>query len=298
MGKPHLALLAGAGVISFSAVFVRLSEGDPLSIAFFRTAYALPLLFLLWYRKRREDTRTTRERLYALASGVFLAADLVAWHAAIGAIGAGLATLIANSQVVVVAIVAWLVLKEKMRPLVVVSIPVMMIGLGMLTGFGRADSFGARPALGVGLGLISAVSYALFLMLWRQSNIKHAPTAGPLLETTAGGALTTLAASLLLPGLEISFDFSWPSHGWLLMLALGNQVLGWLLIGYGLPRLPAIETSIVILCQPVITLGWAILFFDERPSALQIVGGGVVIVAVAVATFAGVRRIAQAPATL
>ncbi len=297
MRRPHAALLAGSFVISFSAVFVRLADSDPFTVAFFRATYALPVLFLLWWRRRRADQRTNRERYFAAASGFFLAIDLIAWHAAIGYIGAGLSTLIANSQVLVVAAVSWVILKEEMKPAVLISIAVMLVGLAMMTGLGRQDTFGSRPGLGVVFGLISAFSYALFLMLWRQSNIKHAPTAGPLMEATAGAALTTLVAASII-GTGLDFTFSWPSHGWLLMLAFGNQVLGWLIIGYGLPRLPAIETSIVILCQPVITMFWAMLFFGERPSSLQMVGGGVVIAAVAVASFAGVRRIEEAPAQL
>ena len=75
-----------------------------------------------------------------------------------------------------------------------------------------------------------------------------------------------------------SFTPTWPAHGWLLILALTSQVAGWLLIGYALPRLPAVETATIILLQPVLTMIWAVLIFSESPSAIQWVGAALVLV--------------------
>ena len=70
---------------------------------------------------------------------------------------------------------------------------------------------------------------------------------------------------------------SWPSHGWLLALALGGFLTGWLLISYALPRLQAIETSTSVLIQPPLTLVWGALIFVERPSTLQMIGAAIVL---------------------
>ncbi len=80
-------------------------------------------------------------------------------------------------------------------------------------------------------------------------------------------------------GLDLAW--SWPAHGWLLALALGSQVAGWLLIAYALPRLPAVETSILLLLQPMAAVVWARLFFAEDLSAVQ--WSGVVLVLAGVA---------------
>ena len=63
---------------------------------------------------------------------------------------------------------------------------------------------------------------------------------------------------------------SWPSHAWLVLLALTSQVLGWLLISVSLPRLPAALTSVLLLVQPVGAVALAVLILDEQPSALQL----------------------------
>ena len=71
------------------------------------------------------------------------------------------------------------------------------------------------------------------------------------------------------------------AHLWLALLAIGSQVIGWLLIGRALPELPAIETSILLLGQPIFAVIWGVLLFDERLSALQWLGSAIVLAGVA-----------------
>ena len=106
--RPVLAGVLGALVIAFSAILVRLAEVSPSTAAFFRCAYALPLLGLLaWIERRRYGPLARRDRLLALGAGVCFAADLTFWHHSIEAVGAGLATVLANVQVVLVGLIAW-----------------------------------------------------------------------------------------------------------------------------------------------------------------------------------------------
>lgn len=111
----RLRALAGVVGISFSAIFVRLSDSSPSTAAFFRAAYALPLLVLLWLPERKQDHRSPRVRLTAVFGGAILGADLAAWHRAIESIGAGLATVLGNTQVVMVAFAAWWLFGERPR---------------------------------------------------------------------------------------------------------------------------------------------------------------------------------------
>ena len=115
--RPLLAGVLGALVIAFSAILVRLAEVTPVTAAFFRCFYALPVLALLaWVERRRFGPRARRDRLLALGAGVFFAADLICWHYSIKAVGAGLATVLGNIQVVLVAVVAWVTLGERPGP--------------------------------------------------------------------------------------------------------------------------------------------------------------------------------------
>ena len=98
--RPTLAAAAGAACIASSATLVRLADVEPATAATFRCLYALPVLGVLLLREdRRYGTRPARDRWLAAASGVFFAIDLVLWHHAIAAVGAGIATVLGNLQV-------------------------------------------------------------------------------------------------------------------------------------------------------------------------------------------------------
>lgn len=57
-----------------------------------------------------------------------------------------------------------------------------------------------------------------------------------------------------------------------MLLALGVQVGGWLLISVGLPRLPAAVTSVLLTVQPIGSVLMGQLLLDERPSVIQLSG--------------------------
>jgi drug/metabolite transporter (DMT)-like permease len=283
-----LAAVAGAVAISFSAILYALADVSPSTGGFFRLFYALPVLFVLWWVRRDQDNRTPKRRWVAVVAGILLGLDILVWHISIEYIGTGLSTLIANSQVVVVASAAWFLLGEKPSREVAFAVPVVLVGVGLVSGLGRGDAFGSSPVLGTVLALASAVFYAGFILGFRVSNQIQAPAAGPLLESTAGAAVAILLIGLPFGGLDLAP--SWPAHGWLLTLALTSQVAGWLLIGYALPRLPAVETATIILLQPVLTMIWAVLIFSEQPSPIQWLGAGLVLAGVGYVAVSRARK--------
>jgi drug/metabolite transporter (DMT)-like permease len=266
-------------------VFVRLADVSPLTAAFFRGAYALPVLAALYLLGRDRDARTSRERLLAVAAGMILAVDLALYNLSILSIGAGLSTLLANLQVVWVALAAWALHRERPAPITMLMLPVVFTGMVLISGLGRPDAYGDDPELGVVAGVSSALFYAAFILVYRAANRRLAPQAGPLLDVTIGTAL----GALTIGAFESGFDLApaWPAHGWLLALALVTQVLGWLLIGSALPRLPALATSILILLQPALAIVWGAVIFDERFSNLQMTGVALVFVGVGTAAVRG-----------
>jgi drug/metabolite transporter (DMT)-like permease len=287
--RPVLAASLGALIIAFSAILVRVSGASPLAAAVYRCAYATPVLWTLArLEDRRFGARPLRGRLLAAAAGTFLAADLVLWHRAIVAVGAGLATVLANLQVVVVAIVAWLVLGERPQRRVLLAVPLALVGVGLVSGALEQGAYGREPALGAGLGALASLTYAAFLLLLRESGRDLRRPAGPLSDATIAAAVIGAAAgAALAPGELVP---SWPAHGWLVVLALVAQVVGWLLISVSLPRLPASLTSAVLLIQPAASVALARLLLDEIPTRLQLLGVALILAGVLLAT----RKPAQA----
>jgi drug/metabolite transporter (DMT)-like permease len=273
----------GALVIAFSAILVRLAEVSPSTAAFFRCAYALPVLAVLaWLETRRYGARTLRERLPLWGAGVMFAADLTFWHHSIEAVGAGLATVLGNIQVLLVGLFAWAALGERPDNRSLAAIPVVFLGVVLISGVIGSGAYGDDPLLGVIFGVLTAISYALFILILRQGNADDRRPAGPLFDATLSGAVFSAIGGIVVgdiewvPGLE--------SQAWLVLLALSSQVLGWLLISVSLPRLPAVLTSILLMLQPVSTVFLGAVLLSEAPSAVQLLGVAIVIAGVAVAT--------------
>ena len=290
--RPVLAGVLGALVIAFSAILVRVAEVAPSTAAFFRCAYALPVLGLLaWIERRRYGARPLRERALAWVAGVMFAADLTFWHHSIEAVGAGLATVLGNIQVVLVGVLAWVALGERPANRSLTAIPVVFAGVVLISGVIGSGAYGDDPLLGVVFGVLTAITYALFILILRHGNADDRRPAGPLFDATLSGAVFSALGGIAVgdiewaPGLE--------AQAWLVLLALSSQVLGWLLISVSLPRLPAVLTSIVLMLQPVCTVFLGAVLLSEAPSAVQLVGVAVVIAGVAVAT---VRPQERAPA--
>jgi drug/metabolite transporter (DMT)-like permease len=284
--RPGVAAVAGALTIAFSAILVKLADVEPATAAIFRCAYALPVLALLaTYEDRRYGRRAWRQRRLAIPAGILFAADLIFWHHAIGDVGAGLATVLGNTQVVVVPFVAWLLLNERVEARLLAALPLVCSGVVLISGALETGAYGDHPVRGVVYGLLTGLSYAGFILVLRQSGADLRRPAGPLFDATAVATAAAIIAGLAVG--EADLVPSWPAHGWLVVLALTSQVLGWLLITMSLPRLPAALTSVTLTIQPVGSVLLGVILLDEQPSALQLVG--------VVCILAGLLAIARRP---
>jgi drug/metabolite transporter (DMT)-like permease len=271
LSRAPLLALAGALTIAFSAILVHQAGVHPATAALYRCAYAVPLLGLLALRERRRyGPRAAGQQRLALVAGLFFAADLIFWHQAIADVGAGLATVLGNLQVVIVPFVAWAVLAEAPGRRILAALPLTLAGVVLISGALEDGAYGAHPLRGVLFGALTGVAYAGFILTLRHGNEDLRRPAGPLFDATWVGAVTSLVVALAL-GVD-DLAPGWPSAGWLIVLALSSQVLGWLLISVSLPRLPAALTSTILTIQPVGSIVLGIVLLGEDPSALQLCG--------------------------
>ena len=292
-GRPVLAALLGACCIAFSGPLVRLADVPPSSAAVFRCLLALPVLALL---ARSEDRRCgalpVRTRWTAALAGVFFACDLVLWHHTIDAVGAGLATVLGNLQVLVVGVVAWWLLGEKPHAGLVASVPVLLLGVTLVSGALGGATYGDDPRLGVLLGLATSVAYAGFLLVLRSGTRDLRRLAGPLLWASGAAAASATLLGAALGELAVPDA---RSLAWLALLAVSAQVCGWLLITSSLPRLPAALTSVLLLAQPAGALAVSAVVLGEAPTAVQLGGAAAILAGVVLATATRPRAVA-APA--
>ena len=286
-----LFAIGGAALVGFAPFLYVQSETSPVTGAFFRMVYALPILiFLVWYLNR-DDQRGTRNRVLAFSAGILLAIDFAGYHSAIDYIGSGIATLIGNSQVVIVTLASWWFFGERPNRMILIALPMVMLGLILISGIWDDEPYGDDPIKGVMAGIVAAIFYSLFLILYRFSNRIRAPSVNLQLDATAGAATGLLIIGILpLANLgieQIDFSFTWPGHGWIILLAVFCQVIGWTAITYALPRLPAAHTSFAILMQPTLTIIVGVLLLNEKPSIQQIGGMSMIFAAIIAVTVFG-----------
>jgi drug/metabolite transporter (DMT)-like permease len=276
----------GAVMISFSAVWVRFADVEPARSAMLRAAYALPVLLVLVALHIRRSGHRGGWRGWllpgAVGAGVLLGIDFVAWHESIAIIGAGLGTVLPNLQVVFVGVAGVVLFRERPRRSFWAALPVVLVGIWLLGAVGRPIVDGGSVALGVVYGLIAAITYAGCLVWLRFARARTiaAPAVTVLLSLTLGSLLVTTPVAAME---GVAAPAGWPADGWLVALALGSQVVGWLLLTSSIHQLPAAATSVALLVQPVLALVWGALLLAEPLGASQIGGALLVLLGVVLA---------------
>ncbi len=289
--KPWL----GAVLISFSGVWVRLADVEAARSAFLRGAYALPVLAVLVALRARAGADDGQRwfRPVAVLSGVFLGLDLIAWHSSIAIIGAGLGTVLPNLQVVFVGLVGVVLFRERPAKGFWLALPVVLLGIWLLAAVGEPIATHASVPVGVGLGVVAGIAYAVSLVMLRlsRSRSRASSAVGVLWSLTLGATVVTGINAAVQGTLGPA---GWPADAWLLALAIGSQVVAWLLFTSAIHRLPAAATSVALLLQPVLALVWGALLLGEPVGLPQVLGAAIVLVGVALAHQA-VRNIRVAP---
>ena len=281
-----LALLAGALAIGSSGIFVRLSETGPTATAFWRGALALPLLAAWAWLERREGfsvRATLREPLF-LWAGVFFAGDLLLWHWSLLLTSIAASTLEANCAPLLVTGLAWVLWRERPRPAFLLAIA-LAFG-GMLLILVPKLGAGSHALLGDVLGLGTACFYAGYIIVVARLRAHHG-TAIVMLTSTVVFTVILLPLALTQKFLPAT------PHGWWLLVgcAISAQVLGQSLIAYALAHLPATFSAVGLYAQVIAAAAYAWVLLGERLTPLQMLGGVVVLVAIAFA-----RAARRAPA--
>jgi drug/metabolite transporter (DMT)-like permease len=163
-----------------------------------------------------------------------------------------------------------------------VAVPIVLVGVVLISGAVGGKAFGANPGLGGALGLLTALCYGGYLLTIRRGGRDLRRPAGPVAIAT----VSTMVCAALVGAVVGDLDLvpAPASLAWLALLGFTSQSLGYLLISISLSRLPAVLTSIILLAQPVMTVGLGIVLLHETPSPAQLAGVLFVIGGIAVAT--------------
>jgi drug/metabolite transporter (DMT)-like permease len=291
---PRLLAVAGSLCIAVSPILIALSGTSPGTATTFRCLLGLPVLIPMGLlerrRRRRVGAEVPRGRPWLIvAGGLLLGLDMTLWTGAIHAVGAGVSTVLVNVQVVILPLLAFLVIGERVRASFLLAVPVMLGGVALAGGLADGGGGAAHPVLGTVLALMAAFAYAGYLLLLR---LGSAPgeKSGPVALATAAAAVSAFVLGTVWEGVDLTPG--WQALGWLALLALVGQCMGWVLIAGGLARLPSSTGASILLLQPVGAVLLGMLVLGQFPSVWQLAGCAVVIGAVA---FAARKRAEPAP---
>lgn len=283
MSRLHGALLIVGATLcwSTSGLFVRSVEADAWTIVFWRSVSLA--VVLAGYVVARHG-RDTLSRFSAMGWAGLLSALLVAGSFIFFILAISL-TLIANALVImsasplIAALCGWLVLGERVKPATIAAIAAAVCGIAVMVGGGmsRADGtlLGSLCAFGV------AVTFGINIVVMRAARHVDLLPAMSLAGLFAALAALAVGAPAAIPPAEVG-----------ILLAMGciQMSLGFFLFVRGTPHLSAAEVGLLTLCEVVLAPIWVWLAFAETPGVATLVGGVIVIGALAAHSALGIRR--------
>ena len=250
-------MVIGSCALAFGPWLVRLSGVGPVAAGFWRLALGLPFLFLI-ATMTRQPVVWPGKKLGALVAvaAFFFAADLAAWHVGIHMTKLGNATLFGN--VSSFGFAAWGLWLSRRWPSPVQGAALALAAVGAALLMGSSFELSPRNFLGDLLCLAAGLLYVGYLIAVQQGRGSLKPM--PLLFlSSAIGAVMLLPVSLALGEQVIPHDWTY-----VLLLAIGSQVIGQGLLVYGIGHVPPLVVGLALLTQPAISgfVGWVI--YDEK----------------------------------
>ena len=268
---PTVKVAVGAMLISFSPVFVKLADVGPAAAGFYRLFIGGIVLAAIAFTTRRLRRLGRTSLVLASLCGLIIAVDLSVWHLSIQLIGPGLATILGNHQVFVLAGFGILFLGERIS--IRLGLAILLAAVGLLLIFGiEWGEFDARFRMGVFLGALTALLYAAFLLVLQ--HVQSGPDTPdsvvtvPILSIVGAGAL----AAYVWVGNE---SFVVPDgRTWVVLFAYAIvcHVIGWVLISSGLPGLQISRAGLLLLLQPALAFVWDVVFFNRPTVPIEALG--------------------------
>jgi drug/metabolite transporter (DMT)-like permease len=144
----------------------------------------------------------------------------------------------------------------------------VVLAAGLAGGSGSGGGSGS-PVLGAVHAVLAALCYSGFLFLLRRGG-GGGLVRQPYLVVTAAAAVVSLLVGAAWRGVDATPG--WAAVGWLLLVAISGQVVGWLLVAVCSPRLPSRVGAVLLLLTPVGAVLLGALVLAERPGPLRLVG--------------------------
>ena len=270
-----LAAMAGCALLwSIAGILIKLVDWNPFAIACGRSLIASIFIFA-WLRRPRFTFSPIQ-----VGAAIASAATMLLFVVANKTTSSANAILLQYTSPVYTAIIGAIVLKE--RPRAEQWAALVAVACGMALFF--MDDLGGGNIVGDLIAVGAGVAFAFYVVLMR------AQKDGSPLESSLLAHLTTtviaFAIALFLPAPRLGPK----AIAAILCLGVFQIGIASVLFSFGIKRVSAIQSVLIGVIEPMMNPVWVFLVTGEAPSGKALVGGCIIIVAVAVSSVVTARR--------
>jgi drug/metabolite transporter (DMT)-like permease len=272
--NPRFKILAAAVLFSTSGAAIKYLTLDVWQVAGLRGLVAGVALLVMLPEARRGWTWRT------FLVGSAFAGATITFALANRLTTAASAIFLQSTSPLFILLLAPVLVGERARRRDLGVMAAMAVGMALFfVGVDRPGRVSHDPVAGDLIALVSALTWALAIIgsrwIGRGSDAPAAVAA-----SAAVGNLLSFVFCLPLGPVLAGLDGG--QAGILLYLGIFQLALGYVLISKGLPHVPALEVSLLLLVEPVVSPVWAFLLVREVPGVWSLVGGGIILVATVV----------------
>jgi drug/metabolite transporter (DMT)-like permease len=264
-------------VISFASIWIRWAEAPPLSVATYRVGLAALIVtpLALSTRHRQLQTLTSNDLRYALLGGACLALHFIFWISSLEFTSVASSVVLVTTNPIFVALGSHFFLKESATLSLVLGIVVSLLG-GVLIGYGDFLT-GPNVLLGDGLALLGAIMASAYFLVGRRLRA-HTDLLTYVFLVYGAAALVLVATALLLG--QPLLGFRPEAYLWMVLLALGPQLIGHTSFNWALKHLRAGTVAVIILGEPIGSTVLAYFLLHEPITLIKALGGLLILVGI------------------
>ena len=229
------------------------------TVLFYRFLCGAAMLALLMAVKKQSFCFERKYAVSLISLALLLAGTSLGLFLSFRYIDMGIASTILFAYPVIVAFVMGMVFKEKITLLIVTSIIMSLVGIIVLCRTSNG-TFISIP--GILLALLSAFSYAIYMIVLRKSNVHELPS----LQVTFYAMLFSLVFFVVIP--DFKFVIPLESKVILNLLGLGffPAFLSFYTLAVGIRYIGATKCSIIGALEPLVAVCISLLLTGESPT--------------------------------
>ena len=306
-GRAVSILMIGTACLAFTAIWVKGANFEPATSVVLRCW--LPIIIFVpfaWREYKKKGGINKAGFFWSAVAGFILGIDFTAWNYSIFFVGAGIASVLLNLQVIILPVLAFVIDRERIPKSYWFILPIMSVGIVavggvfdmLLPGYeaaaGPAEVWGVPTAvMGTLAGLTSGVCYGVYLYTSRKATVVNPgkyvqPIAivsvfqgfAPIIWMFIRGEGFNFTQGVMIDGQlpvenpEAMAGDPITAMNWVNMIALAvlGQFIAWTFVQIGSANMNATVSGGLLLLSPVSTIFIAAVIYAEIPTLLQVAG--------------------------